>query len=75
MIRWLEHIFEGETLSNLKLMNLEKGRLYGHLVVAFQYLKRAYRKDGLRLFIREYSDKTRDNERVGLDLMQEKNSS
>jgi len=48
-------------------MNLEKGRLYGHLVVAFQYLKRACRKDELRLFIRECSNRTRENERIGLD--------
>ena len=39
--------------------SLEKGRLLGNLIVAFQYLKGAYRKDGEGLFIRECRDRTR----------------
>lgn len=31
------------------------------LIVAFKSLKMAYRKDGEQLFIRDYSDRTKDN--------------
>ena len=41
------------------LFSLEKGGLWGDLIVAFQYLKRAYRKDGGRLVSRAGSDRTR----------------
>ena len=43
------------------LTSLEKRRLWGHLIVAFQYLKEAYMKDGEGLFIRQCSDRTRGN--------------
>ncbi|KAK4806243.1 LOW QUALITY PROTEIN: hypothetical protein QYF61_013387 [Mycteria americana] len=36
-------------------------RLWGDLIVAFQYLKGAYKKDGERLFSRACSDRTRGN--------------
>jgi len=36
----------------LELFNLEKRRLQGDLIAAFQYLKGAYRKDGDNLFAR-----------------------
>ncbi|KAK4826298.1 hypothetical protein QYF61_007145 [Mycteria americana] len=61
MIRGLEHLPYGDRLRELGLFSLEKRRLWGDLIAAFQSLKRAYRKDGEGLFIRECSDRTRGN--------------
>ena len=49
------------------LFNLEKGRLWRDLIVAFQYLKGAYKLEGERLFLRVDSGRTRRN---GLKLRQ-----
>jgi len=38
---------------------LEKRRLWGDLIVAFQYLKGAYKQEGEQLFTRMGSDRTR----------------
>jgi len=42
------------------LFSLEKRRLQGHLLEAFQYLKRACKKDGEEHFTRACSDRTRN---------------
>ncbi|KAK4823833.1 hypothetical protein QYF61_007082 [Mycteria americana] len=61
MIRGLEHLSYEDRLRELGLFSLEKRRLQGDLVAAFQYLKRAYRKDGDRLFSKACCDTTRSN--------------
>ena len=50
MIKWLEHPSYEEGLRELGLFSLEKSRLHGDLIAAFQYLKGAYKKDGESLF-------------------------
>ncbi|KFQ96206.1 hypothetical protein Y956_04768, partial [Nipponia nippon] len=59
MIRGMEHLCYEEGLKELGLFSPEKRRLRGDLIVAFQYLKGAYKKDGDRLFSRAYCNRTR----------------
>ena len=61
VIRGLEHVSYEDRLRELGLFSLEKERLWGHLIAAFQYLKGAYRKDGDNLFRRDSSDRTKGN--------------
>ncbi|GAB0179433.1 mitochondrial enolase superfamily member 1 [Grus japonensis] len=61
LIGGLERLSYEDRLRELGLFSLEKRRLWGDLIAAFQYLKRAYRKDGEGLFMRECSDRTRGN--------------
>ena len=61
MIRGLENLSYEDRLRELGLFSLEKRRLQGDLIAAFQYLKGAYRKAGEGLFTRACHDRTRGN--------------
>ncbi|KAK4829575.1 hypothetical protein QYF61_005675, partial [Mycteria americana] len=61
MTRGLEHLSREERLRELGFFSLEKRRLQGDLIVALQYVKGAYKRDGERLFTKVCSDRTRSN--------------
>ena len=56
MIRGLEHLSYEERLRELGLLSLEKKRLWGDLIAAFQYLKGEYKQEGEQLFTRVDSE-------------------
>jgi len=61
IIRGLEYLSYEDRLRELGLFSLEKRRLWGDLIAAFQYLKGAYRKDGEGLLASVCSDRTTGN--------------
>ena len=61
MIRGLENLSDEDRLRQLGLFSLEKKRLRGDLMAAFQYLKAAYKKAREGLLTRACSDRTRGN--------------
>jgi len=61
MIRGLEHLSCEDMLRELRLFSLEKRRLHGDLIAAFQYLKGACGKDGNNIFSRACCNRTRSN--------------
>ena len=52
MIQGMEHLSCKDRLKELRLFSLEKRRLQGDLIAAFQYLNGSYRKEENRLFSR-----------------------
>jgi len=60
MIRGLEYLSYEERLREFGLFSPEKGRLWGDLIAAFQYLEGAFRKHGEGL-TRTCSDRARWN--------------
>ncbi|KAJ7401352.1 hypothetical protein BTVI_96987 [Pitangus sulphuratus] len=54
--RGLEHLFYEDRLRELGLFNLEKQRVQGDLIEAFQYLKGASKKAGEGLFTKTVND-------------------
>ena len=50
-----------ERLREPGLFSLEKRRLQGDHIVAFQYLKGTYKQEGEQLFMRVDGDSTREN--------------
>ncbi|PKU47852.1 hypothetical protein llap_1832 [Limosa lapponica baueri] len=61
MITGLEHLSYEDRLREVGFFSLEKRRLRGALLAAFQYLKGTYTKDEEGLFVRKRSDKMRGN--------------
>ncbi|KAJ7404553.1 hypothetical protein BTVI_71952 [Pitangus sulphuratus] len=61
MIRSLEHLSYEDRLRELGSFSMEKRRLRADLTSVFQYMNRANKKVGERLFVQANSDRTRDN--------------
>ena len=61
MIRGLKHLPYEDRLRELRLFSLQKTRLQGDLIAAFQYSKRDYKQKGNQVFTWVDSDRTRGN--------------
>jgi len=60
-IRGLKDLFYEERLRELRLFSLEKRKVWGHHIAAFQYLKGAYKEAGEGIFTRACHDRTKGN--------------
>lgn len=58
-VKGLEYTSYEERLRWLELFSLEKRNIQGHIIEAFHFLKRSYKKDKETLFTITCSDKTR----------------
>ena len=56
----MEYLSCEERLKELVFFSLERRRLQGDLVVAFQCVKGTYKEDGDKVFSRACWDRTRD---------------
>ena len=61
MIQGMEHLPYEDRLRELDLFSLQKRRLWGDLIAAFQYLKGAYKQEGSQIFTRVDNSRTRGN--------------
>ena len=61
MVGGLKHLPYEDRLRELGLFSLEKRRLWGDLIAAFQDLKGAYKQEGSQLFERVGNSRTRGN--------------
>ena len=61
MIRGLEHLSSEDRLRGLGLSSLEKRRLRGDLIAAFQRLKGSCKEDGDKLLSKACCDRMRGN--------------
>ena len=61
MIQGMKHLSYKDGLKELSLYSLEKKRLQGDLIVAFQCLRGSYRKEGKRLFNGVCVERKREN--------------
>jgi len=59
MIQGLDHLSWEDSLKELVLFSLEKRKLQGYLIKAFQYLKEVYKNEGNQLFTQVDTDRTR----------------
>lgn len=65
MLRELKHLSYEVRLKEMGLFSLEKRRLWGDLIAAFEYMQGTCNQDGERLFTWADSDRTGEN---GFDL-------
>ena len=61
MMQGMEHSSYKDRLREVGLCSMEKRRLWGNRIEAFQYIKEGYEKEGDRLFSRVCCDRKRRN--------------
>ena len=58
----MEHLSFKNKLKELGLFSLEKRKLWGDLIKAFQYLTGDHKQEGNKLFVRVDSERMRGND-------------